>query len=96
MNITSDGGCLWCRVLHSYCMRAALGTRLQVPVLFADSFRFQPIPSQDKGEGRSFCTVGKLPSISMNSICDALRAKLGYKTPNQVFFGIDPPVALAS
>ena len=32
----------------------------------------------------------------MNKLNNRPRKCLGYKTPNQVFFGIDPPVALAS
>lgn len=42
----------------------------------------------------------KLPDKQVQEIMDKLnnrpRKCLGYKTPNQVFFGINPPVALAS
>lgn len=32
----------------------------------------------------------------MNKLNNRPRKLLGFKTPNQVFFGINPPVALAS
>jgi len=33
---------------------------------------------------------------AMNKFNNQPRKSLGFKTPNQVFFGINPPVALAS
>ena len=48
-----------------------------------------------KGKDLSEVTDAEVQEV-MNKLNNRPRKCLGFKTPNQVFFGIDPPVALAS
>jgi len=53
--------------------------------------------SQYLPRGKSFDSLIQVDiQYIMNKLNNRPRKCLGYKTPNQVFFGINPPVALAS
>ena len=73
-------------------------------VLKADGYPGARLDENTNGLIRQYLSKGtdfnKLTDRQVLEIMDKLnnrpRKCLGYKTPNQVFFGIKPPVALAS